>query len=320
VEGPVKVYVSLPLTGPRGFDGRDAANGARLALEQAGGKAGDLEVEAEFLDDANGKAWDPVAVGANARMATQDSSAVAYIGELDSQPTRMSMPITNEASLVQVSPTAGAVDLTGPAEGYPDSPDRYRPSGQASFARIVPGDDVLARAAAAWAAEMGVRTVSAVSDGSPYEDLMVAEFTEAATEAGVQVPEEAAAAELSFRAGPEAMRLEGPGVAYEVLAQVQAIDPSFNEEHLERFRGPTGPSSAYGYEAMRLVLRAIEDADTSADGFREEVRDGVLGARIEDSLLGPFSITDEGDSTLCKVQRWRVEGIRLSPEGAPCPP
>jgi ABC-type branched-subunit amino acid transport system substrate-binding protein len=304
VEGPVKVYVSLPLTGPGGADGRDAADGARLALEQAGGKAGDLEVEAEFLDDARGKPWDPAAVGANARMATQDSSAVAYIGELDSQPTRASMPITNEASLVQVSPTAGAVDLTGPAEGYPDSPDRYRPSGQASFARIVPGDDVLARAAAAWAAEMGVRTVSAVSDGSPYEDLMVAEFTEAATGAGVQVPEEAAAAELSFRAGPDALRLQGPGAVYEVRAEIA---------------NPEGPYRDYGYEAMRLVLRAIEDADTSADGFREEVRDGVLGADLQESVFGPFSITDEGNSTLCKVQRYRIEGAAITPKGAPCP-
>ena len=33
IEAPVAVYVSLPLTGPRGIDGREAADGARLALE-----------------------------------------------------------------------------------------------------------------------------------------------------------------------------------------------------------------------------------------------------------------------------------------------
>ena len=51
VEGPVTVYVSLPLSGPAAPDGRDAADGARLALEQAGGRAGDLEVQARYMDD-----------------------------------------------------------------------------------------------------------------------------------------------------------------------------------------------------------------------------------------------------------------------------
>jgi branched-chain amino acid transport system substrate-binding protein len=129
IDGPVTVYVSLPVSGPRADDGRDAADGARLALEAAGGRAGSIEALAKFLDDATGKLWDPLAVGANARTAVQDSSAAAYIGELDSEPTRASVPITNDAGLLQVSPTAGAVDLTGPAIGYPDSPDRYRPSG-----------------------------------------------------------------------------------------------------------------------------------------------------------------------------------------------
>jgi branched-chain amino acid transport system substrate-binding protein len=134
IEAPVTVYVSLPLTGPRGADGRDAADGARLALEQAQGKAGSIQVRATYLDDAKGRVWDPVAVGANARRAVQDSSTAAYVGELDSEPTRASMPITNDAGLVQVSPGAGGVDLTQPAAGYPNSPDRYRPSGSPNFA------------------------------------------------------------------------------------------------------------------------------------------------------------------------------------------
>ena len=55
IEAPVTVYVSLPLTGPRGPAGRDAADGARLALEQAGGKAGSIQVRTRYLDDARGR-------------------------------------------------------------------------------------------------------------------------------------------------------------------------------------------------------------------------------------------------------------------------
>src|SRR5206468_2904830 len=103
---------------------------------------------AVFLDDAHSRPWDAVAVGENARRAVQDSSAAAYIGELDSEPTRASVPITNDAGLVEVSPGAGGVDLTRPAAGYPNSPDRYQPSGHANFARTVPADDVVAQAGA----------------------------------------------------------------------------------------------------------------------------------------------------------------------------
>src|SRR3954454_7064263 len=180
IDAPVTVYVSLPLTGPQGGSGRDAADGARLALEEAEGRAGSIQVRAIYLDDAKGRVWDPVAVGANARRAVQDSSAAAYLGELDSEPTRASVPITNDAGLVQVSPGAGAVDLTAPAAGYPDSPDRYRPSGSPSFARTVPGDDVVVDAAASWASELGATSAAVTSDGSPFQNLSAAEFKAAA--------------------------------------------------------------------------------------------------------------------------------------------
>src|SRR4051795_3648999 len=187
IEAPVTVYVSLPLTGPHGIDGRDASDGARLALEQAGGKAGSIQVRAVYIDDAKGKVWDPVAVGANARRAVQDSSAAAYIGELDSEPTRASVPITNDAGLVQVSPGAGGVDLTQPAAGYPNSPDRYQPSGSPNFARTVPSDDVVVDAAANWVSELGATAAGAGSDGSAFENLAASEFRTAAGEHGIQV-------------------------------------------------------------------------------------------------------------------------------------
>src|SRR5262245_63649285 len=89
IEAPVAVYVSLPLTGPRGADGRDAADGARLALEQAQGRAGSTQVRAHYLDDARGRPWDAVAVGINARTAVQDHTTAGYIGELRSEERRV---------------------------------------------------------------------------------------------------------------------------------------------------------------------------------------------------------------------------------------
>jgi branched-chain amino acid transport system substrate-binding protein len=334
IEAPVSVYVSLPLTGPRGADGRNAADGARLALEQAGGKAGSIQVRATYLDDAKGKLWDPVAVGANSRRAVQDSSAAAYIGELDSEPTRASVPITNDAGLVQVSPGAGGVDLTAPAAGYPNSPNRYRPSGSPNFARTVPGDDVVVDGAASWASELGATRAAVTSDGSAFQNLAASEFRSSAAEHGIQVMQGKPPAEVAVTANtgkqavyePGAGRLGIYGPAPATLAVSAELDPkllpdkAFDAVFAQRFQHVPGVYAAYGYEAMGLVLQAIRGAGADASSFRDNVRNGVFGAHRDGTVLGSYSITSEGDTTECMIQRYRLSGTARVPLGAPCPP
>jgi branched-chain amino acid transport system substrate-binding protein len=332
IEAPVTIYVSLPLTGPRSADGRDAADGARLALEQAANKAGSIEVRSLFLDDARGKNWDPVAVGANARRAAQDSSAAAYIGELDSAPTRASVPITNDAGIAQVSPGAGGVDLTSPAAGYPDSPDRYQPSGSPNFARTVPSDDLVVEAAADWASQLGARRATVLTDGSPFEDLAAAEFESAAAERGI----EAAIARGSYsfsRYGKQVVAAYVPRsqtlrVSSESrtlalsaeLAPIRLPDSAFPGRFAERFGRQPGPYAAYGYEAIGLILDAIRGAGTDASSFRDDVREGVFGAHRDGTVLGSYAITSDGDTTECMIQRYRGTGNVQIPLSAPCPP
>jgi ABC-type branched-subunit amino acid transport system substrate-binding protein len=333
IKAPVTIYVSLPLTGPRGPDGRDAADGARLALERASGKAGAIQVRARYLDDAAGAAWDPVAVGANARRAVEDSSAAGYIGELDSEPTRASVPITNDAGLLQVSPGAGAVDLTSPAAGYPNSPDRYQPSGTPNFARTVPSDDVVVDAAADWASELGATAAVPTSDGSAFQNLAAAEFGSAATRHGVRVrpgppPREVA---VTADAGKQAVydpgtqRLTVYGSAPMNLELSAQLDPKllpdkqFDTVFARRFHRNPGPAAAYGYAAMDLVLHAIQEAGTDASSFRDNVRNAVFGAHLDGTVLGSYAITSDGDTTECMIQRYRVAGSIRVPLGAQCP-
>jgi branched-chain amino acid transport system substrate-binding protein len=335
IEAPVTVYVSLPLTGPHGVSGRDAADGARLALEQAQGKAGSIQVRAVYLDDAKGRIWDPVAVGANARQAVQDSSAAAYIGELDSEPTRASVPITNDAGLVQVSPGAGGVDLTQPATGYPDSPDRYQPSGSPSFARTVPSDAVVADAAADWTTELGLKSATALSDGSPFQSLMASEFSSAATEHGIQVQigkgsgrgKSAVVYYPGGRTSTGGQILQESGRPAPPRRELRAElalsnlpDKSILGWFIDRFHRPPGPYAAYGYEAMGLILQAIREAGTDASSFRDNVRNDVFGAHRDGTVLGSYSITDDGDTTECMIQRYEGERPHTATLGAPCPP
>lgn len=131
-DAELTVYLSAPRTGPTAADARGIAAGARIAIEDAGSEAGGTPVRLEVLDGpVDGSA--AATAAANARTATEDSSAIAYIGEVDSGSTRTSLPITNEAGLLQVSASASAVDLTRAAPGSDQIPDEVQPSGSRTF-------------------------------------------------------------------------------------------------------------------------------------------------------------------------------------------
>jgi hypothetical protein len=134
------VYVSAPLSGPGRAEGQDVADGARMALADAGGEAGGVEVRAEYLDIAgrNESRFDPVTAAANARTASEDSTTIAYVGELDSGASRTSTPILNEAGILQVAPGSGAEDLVRAGAVGDDVPLEVQPTGARTFARLVP--------------------------------------------------------------------------------------------------------------------------------------------------------------------------------------
>jgi branched-chain amino acid transport system substrate-binding protein len=143
--GTVTVYSSMPLQGAARPQSEKLVNGIELALDQAGGKAGNITVNYVSLDDATPQAgsWTPEATAANARKVAQDDSAVAYIGEFNSGATAISLPILNEAGVPQISPANSAVGLTQEgSSAEPGEPDKYYPSGTRTFARIVPTDAV----------------------------------------------------------------------------------------------------------------------------------------------------------------------------------
>jgi branched-chain amino acid transport system substrate-binding protein len=137
------VYSSLPLQGAARPQSAKLVNGIKLALDQAGGRAGSYTIKYVSLDDSTPQAgtWTPEATSANARKAAQDDSAVAYIGEFNSGATAVSLPLLNDGGLAMVSPANSAVGLTTDGPGAePGEPDKYYPSGQRTYARIVPTD------------------------------------------------------------------------------------------------------------------------------------------------------------------------------------
>jgi ABC-type branched-subunit amino acid transport system substrate-binding protein len=135
------VHVSLPRGGEREADSRSVIAGLRQALAEAGGRAGEDRVRVRVRDNTGGgPGFDPVVVAENARRATEDSTTIAYVGDLGLGPTRNSLPITNAAEILQIDPGVGASFLSRPVPDQPD-PDRHRPSGEQTFVPLIPANN-----------------------------------------------------------------------------------------------------------------------------------------------------------------------------------
>src|SRR2546429_184211 len=147
--GTIDIYSSLPLQGASSAQTGPMVNGIKLALSQAGNKAGQWTVNYQSLDDSTAAAgkWDPGQTAADARKAASDPKAVYYIGEFNSGASQVSIPILNQAGIPQVSPANTYVGLTtGLSGSAPGEPQKFYPSGKRTYLRIVPIDSIQAAA------------------------------------------------------------------------------------------------------------------------------------------------------------------------------
>ena len=98
--GTVNVYSSLPLQGASRPQTTAMVDGIKLALKQAGNKAGDITVKYTSLDDSTAQAgtWTPEATQANARKVAQDD-ARWLTSESSTRGSAVSIPLLNEVPI-----------------------------------------------------------------------------------------------------------------------------------------------------------------------------------------------------------------------------
>jgi branched-chain amino acid transport system substrate-binding protein len=189
VGSQLTIYSSLPLQGPSGAVSAQIVNGEKLALAEARGRAGPFKISYVSEDDSSPTSgqWAPGVTATNAKMAAQDTSTIAYLGDYNSAATAVSLPLINAAGIPQVSPASPYVGLTSSLDAGQDEPERFYPSGQRSFARLQPGDPAQAAAQVRLMRMLGVRKLYVLNDQDPFQIPLAQIVAGDAERAGIAV-------------------------------------------------------------------------------------------------------------------------------------
>ena len=349
------IYSSLPLQGDSRPQSESVVNGMKLALEEQGGKVGKFKITYKSLDDATAAAgkWEAGQTSANARKAAQDPSTIAYLGEFNSGATAISLPILNEAGILQISPSNTAAGLTRKEGADKGEPDKYYPSGKRTYGRVVPADHIQAAAQVTYQKDEGCTKLYILNDKEVYGKGLADQVATIAKAQGLQVlgndgidtkaanfrtvatKIKSSGADCMFFGGitqnkgvqvftdvhaanPD-MKLFGPdGVAEspftsKLSSSVQkqtyitnpTLDPKlypaaaqkFFDTFEQKYGKQPEPYAIYGYEAMKVALLAIQNAGDKGND-RQAVIDAFYQIKDRDSVLGRYSIDENGDTTL----------------------
>lgn len=159
-EADLLIASDLPMQGASSARSEQMVDAIRITLERADWRAGDSRVAFQPCDDslADTGAWDAKTCKANARAYVDDPDLVGVVGTYNSGCAAEMLPIMNRAPVALVSPGNTLVCLTQPAaDCADDEPARFAPSGERSYARVVPNDADQAAGLVAFAHDEGVR-------------------------------------------------------------------------------------------------------------------------------------------------------------------
>jgi branched-chain amino acid transport system substrate-binding protein len=164
------IYTSLPLGGTDAARALDVQHAEELALAQVHGKVGKFRLKLVALDNASRSRgrWDASKISANARKAAQNKHTVAYIGELDGGGSAVSIPILDQAGILQVSPADGLAGLTRKEGAERGEPAKYYSEHDRNFGRVVSADNLQAAALVSYMHDVGVRRPYVLNDGGGY--------------------------------------------------------------------------------------------------------------------------------------------------------
>src|SRR5215217_1268953 len=324
-----KIVSDLPRQGANRAQTTTMVNAINLALDERNGKAGDIKIEYESLDDATAQAgqWDAAKCAENAQSAAQDDQIIGWI-----------------------------------------EPDKYYPTGERNYARVIVTDVQQGQAGASFMADEGVKTLYILDDRETYGKGVADEFQQAAQDLGIEVlgregidgsaPNYRSLMNKIAAADPDAIYFGGiiennaaqlikdkvgagmsnqevtfvgpDGIFVDTLItqggnSVEGIYTSFGgippeklgsagqdfiDKYEQNYDDAVQPYTAYAYEAANVMLDAIERASKDAGGDvpdRKAVIEQVFATQDYQGVLGTWSFDNDGDTSLTKLSIQEIE-------------
>jgi len=326
----LRIYLSAPANGSA--IAGDVIDAERLALQQTGSQIGRFTVQVVTV---SGRPSD------NARSAIEDTSTVAYLGEVAPGASAGSMGILNAQDVLQVSPTDPVPE---PDSAY----ESYSTYGR-TLARVVPTTTQEGRAQVSEMQSLGVRALYLRDDGSAYGSAIRSAVASAAAAAGITITGSLASADAIFYGGISpsaaaaafgaatqsngriklfgssgvddpalASSLRSPGGGLYVAApgflakDLPAAGQAFPRQFQQAYGHAPVSQAIFGYEAMAAVLAVLREAGNSANNRGTLVRE-FFGIRNRQSVLGTYSIDQYGDSSVAPFVFSRLSHGTLVP-------
>jgi len=318
----MKIGLIAPLTGDVANLGKDALNGAQMAIERinANGGIGGKQI---VLIAEDGKCSGGDAASAAQKLVNVDK-VVAILGGLCSGETLAAAPIAEPAQIVMLSPTSSSPDVTK--------------AGDFVF-RNYPSDALKTKAMAKYFAQKGIKRVAVISENTDFSqgflaslkkdlpagsivfdetvepgtkdfrtlmtrlkdvkfdiffpngnsDSVIGPMLQQYKEAGITMPaigHDAADSALMVKNVPEADGLFVINIASDVA------DPSFNDDFVAKYGEPNyGISFAgYAYDGINVLAKGLAESTTGA-----ELRDWMYNMSTYKGVVGSFSFDRNGD-------------------------
>lgn len=169
--GPWKIGVDLPLSGDSAFRGTPMANAVKMAIDEAnaaGGIGGALlAIDAKDDSGSTPSGQDPDRGAANIKALVADPEVLAVVGPNSSKVAAREIPVSNQAGLLQCSPSNSDPALTKPRFGALDL--RSANPTRINYIRVAPSDDIHGPATASYAFhDHGAKTALVIDDTQEY--------------------------------------------------------------------------------------------------------------------------------------------------------
>ncbi|MSO42464.1 MAG: hypothetical protein EXQ70_11335 [Solirubrobacterales bacterium] len=185
------IVTDLPMQGDSKERSEQQVEAVKLALEQAGWKAGDVTVGFQACDDSVAKTglWDEQTCTDNATAYAAHEPLLGVVGTYNSGCAAIEIPILNKANVAIVSPGNTAVCLTEESVNCEDGqPESLYPNGKRNYARVVPNDAFQGAGLVTFAQDQGIDSPFVLyAADDPTSTGQARNFVGAAQEAGLDL-------------------------------------------------------------------------------------------------------------------------------------